>query len=177
MTAKDIISPKLLPVATASPRGRHTERRSVAASAPLSLVLRHAGDYGTIMNVVDDDTGEPIGTIDAEAIALAAAGLFPAVGESCDIVVRCPRADYSASAIARAVEDCDAHLLNLNVTNDDPTGAAVTVSLRVSHSGGAAVARSLERYGYSVVAVAGDDDPATDVARERVNELLHYLEV
>lgn len=130
------------------------------------------------MNVVDDDTGEPIGTIDAEAIALAAAGLFPAVGESCDIVVRCPRADYSASAIARAVEDCDAHLLNLNVTTDgERLDNRVVTELRVSHRSPLAVARSLERYGYEVVDVEHDalaDDP---LAADRLNELMYYIDL
>lgn len=165
-------------MASTTPSGRHSERRSVAASAPLSLVLSHAGDYGTMMNVVDDKTGEPIGTIDAEAIAIAAAGLFPAVGESCDILLRSPRADYSASVIARAVEDCDAHVLNLNVTDTLPSDGYVSVALRINRSRGAAVARSLERYGYEVIAVSGDnDDPLSEVTRDRVNELLHYLDV
>ena len=43
--------------------------------------------------------------------------LFPAVGDECRMLIGCRRANYSASEIARAVEDCDAQLLNLNVTS------------------------------------------------------------
>ena len=106
--------------------------------------------------------------------------LFPAVEDSSRLTVSCRRTDYSASAVARAVEDCDAHLLNLNVTSDgamDPFGDEVTVELRVSHRNAAAVARSLERYGYRVVAMEHARGADSDTMRERVNELIHYLEV
>ncbi|GFI52668.1 hypothetical protein IMSAGC021_00974 [Muribaculaceae bacterium] len=44
--------------------------------------------------------------------------LFPKMEESSTLVLTCRRGDYSASRIARAVDDADAHLLNLNVTAD-----------------------------------------------------------
>ncbi|MDE6684329.1 MAG: hypothetical protein K2J94_04020, partial [Duncaniella sp.] len=44
--------------------------------------------------------------------------LFPPRDESSRLLVSCITSDYSASRIARAVEDADAHLLNLNVTTD-----------------------------------------------------------
>lgn len=106
--------------------------------------------------------------------------LFPVVEDSSRLTVSCRRIDYSASAVARAVEDCDAHLLNLNVTSDgamDPFGDEVTVELRVSHRNASAVARSLERYGYRVVAVEHAAGADSDTMRERVNELIHYLDV
>ena len=43
--------------------------------------------------------------------------LYPPVADSSRLLVGCSREDYSASRIAHAVEDCDAHLLNLNVTS------------------------------------------------------------
>lgn len=130
-----------------------------------------------MLRVVDDYTGETIGTIDATAIAGAAARLFPAVDESSELIVECARHDYSASAIARAVEDCNAHILNLNVTDDNRLDNRITVALRINHSQGEAVARSLARYGYDVIAIIGNDDPLSDVTKERINELIHYLEL
>lgn len=104
--------------------------------------------------------------------------LFPHYDESCRILVSCIPSDYSASRIARAVEDCDAHLLNLNVTDDGRhLDNRVVVELRVSHRSPVAVARSLERYGYEVVDIehgALADDP---VAAQRINELIHYIEM
>jgi len=96
-----------------------------------------------------------------------------------ELTVSCPRTHYSASAIARAVEDCDAHLLNLNVTADSHAAGNVVVELRFNHRSAGPVARSLERYGYEVVRTgcSGESDASDAMMRERVEQLLHYLEV
>lgn len=104
--------------------------------------------------------------------------LFPGNDDSSELTIECTRVNYSASAIARAVEDCNAHLLNLNVTSAPASTAdSVVVDLRVSHRNPAAVVRSLERYGYLVTDSDRDDeDPLTLRAREHALELLHYID-
>ena len=57
--------------------------------------------------------------------------MFPPNHESCCVKVLCGRTDYSASRLARAVEDCDAHLLNLNILATSPSADMVVVLLRV----------------------------------------------
>lgn len=86
--------------------------------------------------------------------------------------------DYSASAIARAVEDCNAHILNLNITAQPASNTnSVVVDLRVSHRDSAAVVRSLERYGFHVTSATIDkNDPMMSRARDNALELLRYLE-
>lgn len=104
------------------------------------------------------------------------ARLFPPVEESSTLLLTCRRGDYSASRIAHAVEDCDAHLLNLNVTSDTETlDNRIAVEIRVSHRNPMSVARSLERYGYEVddVDLRTVDD---EIIQARVAELLHYLD-
>ncbi len=104
--------------------------------------------------------------------------LFPARDESSRLLVSCIPSDYSASRIARAVEDADAHLLNLNVTSDgERLDNRVVAELRVSHRSPLAVARSLERYGYEVVDVEHESLADDDMANERLNELMHYLDI
>lgn len=112
--------------------------------------------------------------------------------ESSRLLVGCRREDYSASRIAHAVEDCNAHLLNLNVTSlqgedmrhadgYDPEEYAdakfpVVFDIRVSHRDAAGIARSLERYGYTVLEAqnaAGVDD---ETLRDRLEMLFKYLE-
>jgi hypothetical protein len=104
---------------------------------------------------------------------------FPPQAEECRLTICCRPSQYSASVIARAVEDCDAHLINLNVTADKSAEGDLVVDLRINHRHGEAVARSLERYGYDVVSINGgaDDDPTEELARERIGELLHYLNI
>lgn len=115
--------------------------------------------------------------------------LYPSQGVSTRLLVGCPRADYSASRLATAVEDCNAHVLNLNVTDlgSPEVGGGgfegpetVIVDLRVSHRSPMAVSRSLERYGYTVLMASGEDfdseDPGSDSLRMRINELLRYID-
>lgn len=105
--------------------------------------------------------------------------LFPPRAESCELSVACPPAEYSASRIARAVEDVDAHLLNLNVTSEPAASAGeIVVDLRVSHRHASAVARSLERYGFRIVSLpAGTSDPWADSMGSRIDELLMHLSI
>lgn len=99
--------------------------------------------------------------------------------DASSLIVSCGPQDYSASVIARAVEDCDAHLVNLNVLADATAAGDVKVALRVDHRNASAVSRSLQRFGYEVLQVESPEeyDPDAEQSRVRANELLRYLEV
>lgn len=110
--------------------------------------------------------------------------LFPPLAEGSSLVVAVRQADYLASALARAVEDSDAHLLNLNVGADRTDDDELLVHLRVDRRNTSAVAHSLERYGYRVVeadnigSVDNSADPDLDATtRDRINSLIRYLEI
>ena len=119
--------------------------------------------------------------------------LFPPVAESSRLLVGCRREDYSASRIAHAVEDCNAHLLNLNVTSCDMAKDydvsadeveeinegkfPVVFDLRVSHRNAESISRSLERYGYTVLAANASDGGDDSTLRRRIDELFRYLEI
>lgn len=105
---------------------------------------------------------------------------FPAVGDSSRLIVGCRSEDYSASRIAHAVEDCNAHLLNLNITSmsgsgDDTSEYPVLVDLRINHRNPGSVTRSLERYGYTVLSTHGDDEGSE--APSNIDSLFRYLEI
>lgn len=103
--------------------------------------------------------------------------LFPAVEECCELSIACPRADFSASRICRAVEDADAHVLNLNVTSETLPSGEIVVDLRVSHRDAGAVSRSLERYGYNVTGVLSGYDRMADDMAERIGELMAHISI
>ena len=109
------------------------------------------------------------------------ARLMPPMQESSRLVVACRPADFSASAIARAVEDTNAHLVNLNVTSRRLDDGRLTVELRTNHRSASAAVRSLERYGYEVLELDSAADSAADAAdemlRNRAANLLHLLEI
>lgn len=97
------------------------------------------------------------------------------------LVVACRPTDFSASALAHAVEDSNAHLLNLNVTDRRLDDGRITVELRTNHRNGVSTARSLERYGFEVMAINGivpdSDVQIDDTLRRRAAELTHILEI
>jgi hypothetical protein len=119
----------------------------------------------------------------AKAIKFSAPeALFPPVADSSRLLVACRREDYSASRVARAVEDCDAHVLNLNVVDTmsqvpADTSLSMLFDLRVSHRSAESVARSLERYGYTVLLVRNADGADSDTLRQRMDGLLRYLDL
>ncbi len=105
------------------------------------------------------------------------ARLFPPMEDSCRLTMVCSREQYAASIVARAVEDCDAHLLNLNVTDQTTSDGEIVVELRVGINNGESVARSLARYGYQVVKINHEANVDESTMRGRINELLHYIEL
>ena len=99
---------------------------------------------------------------------------FPHNPDSSRLLVGSSIDSYIASRIARAVEDADARLLNLNVTSLSSEQAQLVVDLRVDHRNPERVARSLERYGYTILNTdAGMLDD--DTTRSRYEELMKYL--
>ena len=150
MTAKDIISPQVIPVSAVSGRndGPYSESKAVKASAPLSLVLEHMASGAEVVPVVDDDTGERLGAVDSMSMLVALSSLFPQLNEYSELMVTCP----------------EPH---------NPT----TILIRVNHSRGESVARSLARYGYDTLSMTGTPGAFNADMVDRVNALLHYLEV
>lgn len=104
---------------------------------------------------------------------------MPSAPNSSTLVITCQASDYCASTICRAVEDCDAHVLNLNVISAVSRYGEMQVALRVDHRYADSVMRSLERFGYETIHYESpcDDLPSTEMARSRANELLRYLNV
>lgn len=102
---------------------------------------------------------------------------FPHNEESTELTLVVRPADYSASILARAVEDCNANVINLNVTGERSDDGYLVVDLRVDVVNGEAVARSLERYGFEVIDFVSPEDSGFDTARDRANEILRILDI
>lgn len=106
--------------------------------------------------------------------------LYPEIEEWLLLKLTCRRDNYSASMLARAIEDCDAHVVNLNVTsenvgeNNDPV-----IEVRLTRVALTSVERSLARYGYEVLESQSsrDNDADDDTIIDRFNHLMRYLEV
>lgn len=119
--------------------------------------------------------GMPSGASDGELISTEA--------DCAELVVTCSPDHFLASAIARAVEDADAHLLNLNVADARHADGSLMVTLRINRRNPVHAARSLERHGFTVVDGGGGDgsaDHSSDydsILADRANQLLHLLNI
>lgn len=102
---------------------------------------------------------------------------YPPVADSSEITISSKPADYSASRIAAAIEDCDAHLLNLNLTDERTESGDLVIDLRVNRRNADGVIRSLSRYGYDVLDVASDESGIDEADRLRAMEILRMLEI
>lgn len=103
--------------------------------------------------------------------------LFPYSPDASRFTVVCRREDYSAGRIAQAIEDCNAHVLNLNVTSLPAGEGKVAVDIRVDRKNTASIARSLARYDYIVAGEYGAEETVDEGDRERVAELLRYIDI
>lgn len=149
--------------------------RSVSADMPLFDVLPILLDSpGRILSVTDADNAL-IGLIDSRSL-LEALGRMIAARYDCSVIeAECAAADYSASILARAVEDCDVHLVDL-LSAPAPEGR-IAITLRVRCDDPTLVANSLVRYGYDVKSTSGHSNAQASAALERLLELRALMNV
>ena len=171
LTAKDAIHPTLRPADGTVPP-------VVDGDMPLGALLDMMVERG--IGIVAVRLGDAVaGYADTMSMLSVYARLFPQLQESTELTVVIPASQYSASAIAHAVEDADAHLLNLNVVAGTTPNSRTTAEKRVNHSRGESVARSLERYGFEVIGmtVSGAGTDISDTTASRARALLHMLDL
>lgn len=149
-------------------------KRVVDSTTPLLDVLPRLLDSPDHTLGVTRD-GNMIGTISADSMLEALGRLVAARDDSSTIVMECAAVDYSASHIARAVEDADVHLVDL-LSSPAPDGK-VRVTLRIRSCDATAAAHNLQRYGYTVLEEISSNSVADEVAMERLLGLRALLNV
>ncbi|MDE7179972.1 MAG: hypothetical protein K2N88_02070 [Muribaculaceae bacterium] len=121
------------------------------------------------------DSGHDAGTIDQTSLLEALGRQISPRHDCCVIEILCAPQDYSASLIARAVEDADVHLVDM-LTNPADAGM-LRVTLRVRCEDAGAPVASLERYGFRVENVFGSAEAFPSVALERLLALQTLINV
>lgn len=84
--------------------------------------------------------------------------------------------DYTLTEIARLVEDNNARIVRLEALPAED-GLSLLVSLKMDVSDISAVLRSFERFNYNVIYYYMKEDEISDDYEDRLNELLHYLDM
>jgi len=139
----------------------------------LEVLPRLLDEPGRELGVMSDGGQE--GVIDQTSM-LEALGRMIAPRYDCSVIeVDCPQGDYSASHLARAVEDSDVHLVDLLTTPAEDGHLQVT--LRVRCEDPTATAHSLERYGYEVTGVYSHENAGYTASVERLLALQTLMNV
>lgn len=119
---------------------------------------------GRVLAVTEN--GAESGYIDSDSMLEALSRQIAPRFDCCVVEIECAPQDYSASHIARAVEDADVHLVDL-LTNPAQDGM-LRVTLRVRCEDPGSVIHSLERYGYNVIASFGKSSSEASIDVERL---------
>lgn len=121
------------------------------------------------------ENNQVIGVIDSDSMLEALSRQISPRYDCSIIELECPPADYSASVLARAVEDTDAHLVDmLTIPAEDGN---LKVSLRIRCEDPTAASHSLERYGYTVTDVYGQENAEQTASLERLLALQALINV
>lgn len=92
------------------------------------------------------------------------------------IIIELAYIDYSLANIAHIIESNDAKILSLyvNTLND---GTDLRISIKLNISDPSPVVMSLERFDYNVTNYYMKDEEITLRHKERLDELMYYLEM
>jgi len=92
------------------------------------------------------------------------------------IIIELAYIDYSLANIAHIIESNDAKILSLyvNTLND---GTDLRISIKLNISDPSPVVMSLERFNYNVTNYYMQDEEITLRHKERLDELMYYLEM
>lgn len=167
MKARDIISPRSA-IAESLPERNISADMAVVDILPFLL---DTPDYR--LGVTDGD--QMLGIIDASSMLKGVASIIAPRGDSSTIALEMHPSAYCASHIAHAVEDANVHLVDLWTSPLD--GENMKVTLRVRSTDPSEAAACLERYGYNVVEVSGENNSNLDTAIERLLSLNTLLKV
>lgn len=136
----------------------------------LALMTR----YGlSVLPVVSAD-GLYLGVITRDRLVDILSELCNAETLGSVIVLEIMPQDYSLSDIARLVESNHAHVLNLLSSQDKDTGRLL-ITLKIDLEDASPVIRSFERFNYTVLYHFMEKGMVDDMLKQRMNELLHYM--
>mgnify|MGYP000877076906 FL=1 len=99
-----------------------------------------------------------------------------AESENSLIILEVALRDYTLTEIARIVESNNVHVMALSVLPVSG-GSALMVSLKLDVDDPTAVLRSFERFSYRVVYHYMREGEVTDRQKDRLDELMYYLEM
>ena len=147
---------------------------SVMENGHLHEALAMITRYGLSLLPVVSVDGTYLGAITRDRLVDALSELCNAEAAGSVIVLEMMPQDYSLTDIARLVEANNAHVLNLLSHQDTDTGRLL-ITLKIDLEDASPVIRSFERFNYTVLYHFMEKGMVDDMLQQRMNELLHYM--
>ncbi|WP_455628893.1 CBS domain-containing protein [Parabacteroides chinchillae] len=147
---------------------------SVREDSHLHEALAIITRYGLSLLPVVSTEGIYSGAITRDKLIEALSELCNAEAEGSIIVLEMMPQDYVLSDIARLVESNNAHVINLLSHTDKDTGKLL-ISIKIDLEDASPVIRSFERFNYTVLYHFMEKGIVDDVLQQRMDELLHYM--
>lgn len=124
---------------------------------------------------VTTEEGEYIGVIQSMDMLQQLALLTGTQQPGGLVVLEADPLDFSPGEISRLVETNDAQIRQLNTQFDEASGKLI-ITLRINKQEISDIIATLQRYDYSIVFYAGEEQYENEL-RRNYHHLLHYLEI
>lgn len=138
----------------------------------LALITRNK--LSLLPVISDQDIYE--GVVTRERLVDVCADFCQADAPGSTIILEVSPTDYSVTDIARIIESNNAHILSLQ-TNPEDTNGQLLITLKIDAEDASAVIRSFERFNYTVVWHFMENGMVDDIFQQRMNELIHYMNI
>lgn len=138
----------------------------------LALITRNK--LSLLPVISDQDIYE--GVVTRERLVDVCADFCQADAPGSTIILEVGPTDYSVTDIARIIESNNAHILSLQ-TNPEDTNGQLLITLKIDAEDASAVIRSFERFNYTVVWHFMENGMVDDIFQQRMNELIHYMNI
>ncbi|MEG0949398.1 MAG: CBS domain-containing protein [Bacteroidales bacterium] len=128
-----------------------------------------------ILPVIKDDSIY-IGSISRQTILQQLALVCDASAPGAVILLEMPPQDYVLSDLARIAEQNNARIINVLTYPDTSTGM-MRILVKVDQEDATYLLRSLERFNYHIIADYHHQSIADEMMKQRLDELLYYIEM
>lgn len=125
---------------------------------------------------VISDMDEYEGVVTREHLVDVCTDFFQADAPGSTIVLEVVPSDYSVTDIARIVESNNVHILSMQTHPEEKNGQLL-ITLKLDSEDASAVIRSFERFNYTVLWHFMENGLVDDIFQQRMNELIHYMNI
>lgn len=137
------------------------------------VILQMSQHKLSLIAVVNDD-GHYLGTIHLMELISAVAKMTSLDQAGSIVILRMGLRDYSMSEIAKITEENQVKILSsyIQVCKDQIN---IRVTLKLNSNDLSSIKASFERFNYEIVAIFSESKVIDDMRKDRLDELMHYL--